>query len=107
MVHGSLRNETMEYVLDEESARATFRLLDTAYCLVGHSHLPFICEESSGSPRFLEFVEGRAYPLGDRRLIINPGEGGPTPGPGPSPQLRLLRQPGRDGQQAPGYLPVG
>lgn len=89
LVHGSLRSEIVEYLLDEESARATFQLLDTPYCLVGHSHLPFICEEDAGIPRFLEFVEDRPYPLGDRRLIINPGGVGQPRDRDPRPSYAL------------------
>ncbi len=76
LVHGSLRDEITEYLLDEEAARATFRLLETPYCLVGHSHIPFICLENSGSPQFLEFVEDQVYPLEEQRMIINPGSVG-------------------------------
>ncbi|MFQ5860820.1 MAG: metallophosphoesterase family protein, partial [Dehalococcoidia bacterium] len=45
LVHGSLRSPIWEYLVSPESALETFRLLKSRYCLVGHSHLPFICRE--------------------------------------------------------------
>lgn len=47
--------------------------LETRYCAVGHSHLPFICREEGAKITFIEFAEDQAYPLGEERLIINPG----------------------------------
>ena len=73
MVHGSLRDSLNEYLLEEESALATLALMQTPFCLVGHSHIPFICQENSGSPQFIQFVQDQVYPLGDERLIVNPG----------------------------------
>ena len=73
MVHGSLRDPVDEYVLEREAALATLKLLPTSFCLVGHSHYPFICRENAGSPLFFQFAEDEAFPLGDERLIINPG----------------------------------
>ncbi len=73
MVHGSLRGPVDEYLLEEDSALATLKLLKTPFCLVGHSHLPFICRENRGSPVFYAFTEDEVFPLGEERLIINPG----------------------------------
>jgi diadenosine tetraphosphatase ApaH/serine/threonine PP2A family protein phosphatase len=73
LVHGSLRDPLFEYLLDQESAQATLRLLATPFCLVGHSHLPFICRENGGAPLFYEFSEDDEFPLGEERCIINPG----------------------------------
>ena len=73
LVHGSLRNHVEEYILDQESALGTLELMQTPYCLVGHSHYPFVCSENGGSPTFLQFPEDEIYPLGEERLIINPG----------------------------------
>lgn len=73
MVHGTLRDHINEYLLERDSALATLELMQTRYCAVGHSHLPFICREGGGAPTFIEFPEGQAYPLGEERLIINPG----------------------------------
>jgi predicted phosphodiesterase len=76
LVHGSLRNHLEEYLLQRESALATLGLLGTRFCLVGHSHIPFLCRENEGSPQFLQFAEGEVYPLGEERMIFNPGSVG-------------------------------
>ena len=73
LVHGSLRDHLNEYLMGQESAQATLGLLQTQFCLVGHSHYPFICRENQGSPVFSQFTEDEICPLGDERLIINPG----------------------------------
>ena len=73
LVHGSLRAPVDEYLLDQNSALATLKLMQTPFCLVGHSHLSFICRENEGSPMFLQFTEDEVFPLGEERLIINPG----------------------------------
>lgn len=73
LVHGSLRNHVEEYILEPESALVTLELMQTPYCLVGHSHYPFVCHENGGAPSFDQFPEDEIYPLGEERLIINPG----------------------------------
>ncbi len=73
LVHGSLRAPVEEYLLGPESAEATLRRMKSRFCLVGHSHIPFICRETGGTPLFIQFTEGRPFPLGQERLIINPG----------------------------------
>ena len=73
LVHGSLRAPVDEYLLEEDSALATLKLMQTPFCLVGHSHIPFICRENGGSPLFFQFTEDEVFPLGEERLIINPG----------------------------------
>lgn len=73
LVHGSLRDPLNEYLMGQESARATFELSQTQFCLVGHSHHPFICRENQGSPTFHQFSEDEVFPLSNERLIINPG----------------------------------
>ena len=73
LVHGSLRAPVDEYLLEQDSALATLDLMQTPFCLVGHSHIPFICRENEGSPIFFQFTEDEVFALGDQRLIINPG----------------------------------
>ena len=53
LVHGSLRAPVWEYLLTEESAQGTLQLLQTQFCLVGHSHIPFICVENQDTPDFV------------------------------------------------------
>ena len=63
---------------------ATFRLMDTPFCLVGHSNIPFICQEINGSPEFFEFAEDEALSLREEQhLIINPGSVGQPRGHDP------------------------
>ena len=73
LVHGSLRAPLWEYLLDRESASSTFGLLPTRFCLVGHSHIPFVCQENQGEPRFAEFPQDHRFAMGDERCIFNPG----------------------------------
>jgi predicted phosphodiesterase len=73
LVHGSLRSPVWEYLLTDESALATLELLPTQFCLVGHSHIPFICLENWGAPKFVEFTEDQIFGLDEERWIINPG----------------------------------
>lgn len=78
LVHGSLRAPVWEYLLNQESALGTLNLLETQFCLVGHSHIPFLCKENQGPPEFVEFTEDQVISLDNARLnnerwIINPG----------------------------------
>ena len=73
LVHGSLRAPVWEYLLSGEAALGTLPLLETRYCLVGHSHIPFICRENQGAPHFVEFTEDDVIELESQRWIINPG----------------------------------
>ena len=76
LVHGTLRDPLSEYLLDQETASATLAMLETKYCLVGHSHMPFICSEISGDdrgPEFLDFTEDQPFPLPECRSIFNSG----------------------------------
>ena len=73
MVHGSLRSPVVEYLVSPEAAMATFRLLESRFCIVGHSHIPFICRERDPISSFESFSEGEAVRLDRDRLIINPG----------------------------------
>ena len=44
LVHGSPREPIWEYLLSIEGAQENFSYFETAYCLVGHSHVPLIFE---------------------------------------------------------------
>ena len=82
LVHGSLREPIWEYLLSEESALATFQLLSTRFCLVSHSHIPFICKENQGDPTFVDFTEDQEFVLNEERLngpkpaLLRPGRAG-------------------------------
>ena len=75
IVHGSPRDPIWEYVVSERAAVACFNHFDTYWCLVGHSHIPFICRMSEDrmGARFFSPLYGTPYPLEDQRLIVNPG----------------------------------
>ena len=73
MVHGSPRDPVWEYVVTPGAATAGFLHLDTTRCLVGHSHIPFLCRQQGDEAVFLEFPLDTPVALGSERLIINPG----------------------------------
>ncbi|MFQ6028226.1 MAG: metallophosphoesterase family protein [Dehalococcoidia bacterium] len=89
LVHGSLRAPLLEYLISQEAALATFELLPTRFCLVGHSHYPFICLENQGNPSFVEFSEGQEFRLGEDRWIINPGSVGQPRDRDPRPSFAV------------------
>lgn len=55
LVHGSLRDPLGKYLVDQDSALAIFALMDSPGCLVGHSHIPFICVVSGKKRRVSGF----------------------------------------------------
>ena len=73
MVHGSPRDPVWEYVVSTAAAVASFMQFDTNWCLVGHSHIPFICRPDENGATFVEFPLDAPLSLGTDRLIINPG----------------------------------
>ncbi len=74
LVHGTLRHPEWEYLLSSEQAQAHFRLQETPYSLVGHSHVPFVAVEASGRPpAMVALADGDELELGEERLVINPG----------------------------------
>ena len=75
-VHGTLRDPIVEYLLHPSQAVVTLNLLTTDYCLVGHSHYPFICRENGGMPLFLPAPDGQLAHLDSERCIVNPGSVG-------------------------------
>lgn len=77
MVHGSLRDPVWEYLLDAEAANATIRLMTTATCLVGHSHIPLTFGgERNKHLEVRHLVDGERLTLERNRIIINPGSVG-------------------------------
>lgn len=73
LVHGSLRWPEWEYLLLSEQAQAQFELQGTPYSIVGHSHLPFVCEQVAPAPTLRPAIDGERVVLGERKLIFNPG----------------------------------
>ena len=74
-VHGSPRDPVWEYVVNSVSALAAFEDISTPRCLVGHSHVPFICRLENGAPAFRLATTGPVE-VGDGRAIVNPGSVG-------------------------------
>ena len=75
-VHGSPRDPVWEYVVSRDVATANFGHFGTRCCLVGHSHLPFLCRLRDNGAEFLDFPTDVAIALGDERCIVNPGSVG-------------------------------
>lgn len=73
LVHGSPRMPVWEYVAHGFTATDNFRHFDTKYCLVGHTHIPFVFEEEDIMANESYLANGDTLVLGEKRLIINPG----------------------------------
>lgn len=76
VVHGSPRDPIWEYVISEQAAVASFMHFDTYWCLLGHSHIPFLCRPTEQGATFVDFPLDDAVVLTSDRLIINPGSVG-------------------------------
>ena len=77
LAHGSPRDPIWEYVISARAAIASFNHFDTYWCLVGHSHVPFICRaDAQRGAIFMNPPLGGGYDLDEERLIINPGSVG-------------------------------
>lgn len=75
--HASPRQPVWEYILDPYTAAINFEHFTTPYCLVGHTHVPVIFEETT--PHHVVFHKPdyeAIWSLGAQRLIINPGSVG-------------------------------
>ena len=77
LAHGSPRNPIWEYLVTVDAAIACFTHIDTYWCLVGHSHTPFMCiPQGTTGAAFLAFPPDRLVQLDSRPLIVNPGSVG-------------------------------
>ncbi len=78
LVHGSPRQPRWEYLLDLPSAAANFELFDTAYCFVGHTHVPLCFSQDSKNKETIgHILQHQETPVMEgRRLILNPGSVG-------------------------------
>ncbi len=78
LAHGSPREPIWEYLLSTHSALINFNHFDTRFCLVGHSHIPLIFEQSRDGADCLlhELAPEDSLLLGENRLIVNPGSVG-------------------------------
>jgi diadenosine tetraphosphatase ApaH/serine/threonine PP2A family protein phosphatase len=74
LVHGSLRAPIWEYVLQMPAMEAQFRLMETPYSIIGHSHVALIAEEGDDGRVWMSaWKDGDVVNLPASRLIINPG----------------------------------
>ena len=73
VVHGSPRDPIWEYVVSVGAAVASFMHFYTYWCLVGHSHIPFLCRPVEDGAVFFEFPLDTPISLRPDRMIINPG----------------------------------
>ena len=77
LAHGSPRHPVWEYLVDETSALANFAIIETHYCLVGHSHTPLIFVEiNEKSVDLYAPIYDQPLNLDGGRIIINPGSVG-------------------------------
>jgi predicted phosphodiesterase len=86
LTHGSPRDPIWEYILYPATARANFDHFSTAFCLVGHTHVPalYLWHATDTNVRALMPTPGQAVSLGHPgpqnpnrlRGIINPGSVG-------------------------------
>ncbi len=76
IVHGSPRQPLWEYLVSAGVAKENMKYFSTPYCLVGHSHVPLYAELEEEKCFLREFPEKGPLPLGERRLILNPGSVG-------------------------------
>jgi predicted phosphodiesterase len=76
IVHGSPRLPVWEYIMHTFTAEDNFQRFDTRFCIVGHTHVPFLFTREGLEVRGNALREGDKLALGDNRLIINPGSVG-------------------------------
>lgn len=78
IAHGSPRNPVWEYVMDLGTARENMSEFDTQFCLVGHTHIPYLFQmdqDTVKSTRLYLKPAGETFTL-NHKCIINPGSVG-------------------------------
>jgi diadenosine tetraphosphatase ApaH/serine/threonine PP2A family protein phosphatase len=92
LVHGSPRQPVWEYILDCYVAQDNFPLIDTRYCLVGHTHVPVVFREINREGQCVEAAPNIEKPLslGSDRMIINPGSVGQPRDNNPAASYAIL-----------------
>jgi predicted phosphodiesterase len=73
LVHGSPRMPVREYISYGFVATENFAYFKSRYCLVGHTHIPFVFEENGPESNESYMCPKDMLKLGEKRLIINPG----------------------------------
>ena len=75
IVHGSPRNPVWDYVMDYMTALRMFPFFDTRICLVGHTHVPAIWQESESAAPKSPVIDFKKTTIVSR-TILNPGSVG-------------------------------
>jgi len=73
LAHGSPRYPAWEYITNAWTATENFKHFSTPYCLVGHTHVPFVFEQEDILVNEGYLGNGDMLVLGEKRLIVNPG----------------------------------
>ena len=76
IVHGSPRQPAWEYITHTITAEDNFRRFDTRFCIVGHTHVPYLFTNNGFEVSGSVLRDGDMLVLGDMRLILNPGSVG-------------------------------
>ncbi|HZT08363.1 MAG TPA: metallophosphoesterase family protein [Chloroflexota bacterium] len=76
LAHGSPREPIWEYVLDSRAAQASFNLLDTKLCFIGHSHIPSAFVEAPTKIVVKHMTSGSHCEVSEYKMIVNPGSVG-------------------------------
>jgi diadenosine tetraphosphatase ApaH/serine/threonine PP2A family protein phosphatase len=76
--HGTYhRPELFDYLLAESDADASFHVLPTPVCFVGHTHVPMAFVRLCDDPFRTSRMEGPAFPLGEvSKALVNVGSVG-------------------------------
>ncbi len=78
LLHGTPSDPVWAYFLPQMMTKAevedSFTQINTQSCLVGHSHIPFICLEEG--TQFIKLQEGQKKMLTQARCVVNPGSVG-------------------------------
>lgn len=91
LAHASPRHPVWEYILDYDTALENFEHFNTAYCLVGHTHIPLLVAEDKDeellvlTPTYKETIF-----LEETRVIVNPGSVGQPRDSDPRASYALL-----------------
>lgn len=77
LAHGSPRSPVWEYILDIDSALENLDYFDTAFCAIGHTHVPVVFQKLEGEEEMLFHLirDGDQIEL-QARTLLNPGSVG-------------------------------
>jgi diadenosine tetraphosphatase ApaH/serine/threonine PP2A family protein phosphatase len=77
LCHGTLRDPIWEYLDDGDAALAQLALQRTPFAIVGHTHVPALVREMSGTYQIDDLGDGEVVALtGGPRLVLNAGSVG-------------------------------